>query len=130
MQRFYPAIFEPDVDDGGYVVVFPDLPGCVTQGDSWEEAFEMAMDAAMGWCLAQQDAKRVLPHPTPAGEVKPPKGAIAQLVPVPVLMRKERVNLTLDDALLREIDRRGLKRSGFVNAAAWQALMERTDTRD
>jgi len=33
----YTAIFEPE-DDGGYSVYVPSLPGCVSQGDSFEEA--------------------------------------------------------------------------------------------
>ena len=35
--------------DGGYVVLFPDLPGCITQGDTLEEAVYMAEDARIGW---------------------------------------------------------------------------------
>ena len=35
--------------DGGYVVLFPDLPGCLTQGDTLEEAISMAEDARTGW---------------------------------------------------------------------------------
>jgi len=41
----YPAHFEPDHRKGGFVVSFPDLPGCITQGDSEAEAREMAEDA-------------------------------------------------------------------------------------
>ena len=35
--------------DGGYVVLFPDLPGCITQGDTLQEAIYMAEDARAGW---------------------------------------------------------------------------------
>ncbi len=41
----YPALFEPDVEHGGFVVTFPDVPGCITQGESEQEAREMAEDA-------------------------------------------------------------------------------------
>ena len=40
----FPAIFEPG-DAGGYTVTFPDLPGCITEGDTMEEAFAMAKEA-------------------------------------------------------------------------------------
>lgn len=40
---FYPAIFHHE--DSGYSVVVPDLPGCMTQGDTLEEALAMAEDA-------------------------------------------------------------------------------------
>lgn len=34
-----------------YTVIFPDLPGCVTEGDTLSEAIDMAVDAASGWLL-------------------------------------------------------------------------------
>ena len=40
----YPAVFHPE-DVGGYSVDFPDLLGCVTEGDTLEEAIRMAEDA-------------------------------------------------------------------------------------
>lgn len=42
-KHFYPAIFHEE--SGGYWVEFPELPGCVTQGDNFEEAYEMAVEA-------------------------------------------------------------------------------------
>lgn len=44
----YTAIFEPD-PDGGYVVSVPMLPGCVTQGGTFEEAVRMVEDAIGGY---------------------------------------------------------------------------------
>ena len=40
----YTAIFEP-AEEGGYVAMVPALPGCVTQGDTFEEAKKMVEDA-------------------------------------------------------------------------------------
>ena len=34
----YTAILEPDKEVGGYSVSIPALPGCVSQGDTFEEA--------------------------------------------------------------------------------------------
>lgn len=45
MLTIYPALFLKAVDDVGYTVIFPDLEGCVTEGDTKEEAFAMATDA-------------------------------------------------------------------------------------
>ncbi len=42
-KKYYPAIFHPE--EQGYSVSIPDLTGCYTQGDSMDEAFEMAQDA-------------------------------------------------------------------------------------
>ena len=40
----YTVVLFPE-DQGGYTVVFPALPGCVTCGDSVEEALSMAQEA-------------------------------------------------------------------------------------
>jgi antitoxin HicB len=40
----YPAIFEP-AEEGGFIVRFPDFDWGVTQGDTPQEAEEMAADA-------------------------------------------------------------------------------------
>ena len=41
----YTIILHPDMDEGGYTVTVPILPGCVTQGETIEEAIAMAKDA-------------------------------------------------------------------------------------
>jgi antitoxin HicB len=43
----YLALFEPDHNAGGYVVTFPDFGYGVTQGETDEEAMEMAQDLLM-----------------------------------------------------------------------------------
>lgn len=50
----YPAIFESE-QGGGYSVSVPDLPGCYSQGDTLEEAFEMTRDA-IGIYLSQLES--------------------------------------------------------------------------
>lgn len=50
MKLIYPACFYPCAE-GGYTVIFPDLPGCVTEGDTLVEAIDVAADAASGWVL-------------------------------------------------------------------------------
>ena len=42
----------PDKEDGGYVAHYPDLPGCVTQADTWEELLTMLEDAKRTWLRA------------------------------------------------------------------------------
>lgn len=41
----YTIILHPDTEEGGYTVTVPTLPGCVTQGETLEEAIAMAKDA-------------------------------------------------------------------------------------
>ena len=35
----------PDPEDGGFVAEAPELPGCVSQGDTWEEVLANMADA-------------------------------------------------------------------------------------
>lgn len=62
MKLIYPAVFYEGED--GYTVEFPDLPGCVTQGDTLEEAMEMAVDAASGWILIMIEDGEDIPSPS------------------------------------------------------------------
>ncbi|PHM48564.1 type II toxin-antitoxin system HicB family antitoxin [Xenorhabdus miraniensis] len=60
----YPVILEP-VAEGGYFVSFPDIPEALTQGDTREEALEMALDALItSFEFYFEDNKKIpLPHP-------------------------------------------------------------------
>lgn len=42
----YIAIFEPDQEAGGYTVTIPALAGCISEGDSFEQALENITEAA------------------------------------------------------------------------------------
>jgi antitoxin HicB len=44
-RHHYTIILHPDPEEGGYTVTVPALPGCVTQGETLEEAIAMARDA-------------------------------------------------------------------------------------
>jgi len=41
----YTAVFEPE-KSGGYSVVIPALPGCISQGETFEEALKNIKEAA------------------------------------------------------------------------------------
>lgn len=61
MKLTYPAVFSPCDSGVGYVVTVPDLPGCVTQGDSLSDAILMGQDAASGWILIALEEGEKLP---------------------------------------------------------------------
>ena len=44
-----------DQEEGGYVVSFPDLPGCITCGETIESAFANAADAKKTWIEAAME---------------------------------------------------------------------------
>ena len=65
-QFVYPATLTPDVQDGGFVVTFVDIPEAITQGDDVPEALHHAAD-----CLEEAMAGRIrrrddIPEPSPA----------------------------------------------------------------
>ena len=41
-----------DENEGGYVVSYPDLPGCITCGETIESAIANALDAKKAWIIA------------------------------------------------------------------------------
>ena len=57
----YTAIFEP-AEEGGYVVTVPVLPGCATQGETFEEATEMIKDAIQGYLAVLKDENQEIPE--------------------------------------------------------------------
>lgn len=59
----YPAIFTPE-EDGSYSIVFPDLEGCYTCGDSIEDGIEMAVDALALVLYGYEKDNRTIPVPS------------------------------------------------------------------
>lgn len=51
-------------DGGGYLITFPDLPGCMSDGETLEEVQTNGRDAFNSWIAAQVDMKRPIPEPT------------------------------------------------------------------
>lgn len=52
-----------DTDENGYVVSFPELKGCLTCGDTIEEAVRNAEDAKKEWIAACLEEGREIPEP-------------------------------------------------------------------
>ena len=49
-----------DKDEGGYVLSYPDLPGCMTCSDSLDDLLELAKDARETWILGMlEDEKEI-----------------------------------------------------------------------
>ena len=52
-----------DPDEGGFVVSFPELPGCLTTGETAEKAIANARDAKIAWLTAALEDHIVIPEP-------------------------------------------------------------------
>jgi antitoxin HicB len=76
----YEALFEPDKEMGGFVVTFPDFGYGVTQGDTEEEAMEMAADLLI--CLLTDRIEKIDALPDPRSH----KGKKYRRVPLPALV--------------------------------------------
>ena len=60
----YPAHFEPDHKNGGYVVTFRNIPEAITQGNTMEDAICMAKDVLISSMDFYFDDKRPVPMPS------------------------------------------------------------------
>ena len=62
----YPFIARPlsEDDGGGYLVEFPDLPGCVADGETIEDALKEAEDAITSWLRTCEEHGDPLPSPS------------------------------------------------------------------
>ena len=49
-------------EEGGYIVSCPQLPGCVTQGETVEEALAMIKDAIQGYIASLQKHGEPVPQ--------------------------------------------------------------------
>lgn len=131
--RVYPALLIQDQDavDGEIGVVFPDLPGCVSQGDTPQQAAEMALEALALHIESMAEDGDALPEPSSPGAIPdwldPTETRVLThlLVPVELPGRSVRVNITMDENLLQRADRaaasQGMTRSGLLAEAvrAW-----------
>ena len=131
--RFFPAVIEA-AEDGGYGVFFPDLPGCISAGDTVQAAATNAADALALHLAGMIEDKEAIPQasspdaPLPdwAGDVRI---AARVLVPVEMPGRTVRVNITLDEGILARLDAAaaadGASRSGFIAGAVREVLRGR-----
>ena len=63
MSLQYPFVVHTD-PDGGYVIVYPDLPGCLSQAETLDEIPDMAEDARTGWIETEYEEGRNIPEPS------------------------------------------------------------------
>lgn len=127
----YIALLHPE-EDGGYSVSFPDFPGCASQGETLDEAAEMAQEALEGHVECLLEDGQPLPTPTDLAAIRARPGN-REVLPVVVRVpgqtpRYVRVSITVPEPDLRRIDAyakaHGFPRSSFLVQAARQAMQE------
>lgn len=62
----YPVTIRPlsDVEGGGFLALAPDLPGCMSDGETPAEALANVYDAIECWMEGAEELGRVIPEPS------------------------------------------------------------------
>ena len=53
-----------DSDGGGYLATVPDLPGCMSDGETPEEALKNVQEAIISWIESAKEWKQDVPKPS------------------------------------------------------------------
>lgn len=56
----------PDVDQGGWLIKVKELPGCLSQADTWEEILPMIREAMLLWLETALELGDPIPEPVPS----------------------------------------------------------------
>jgi predicted RNase H-like HicB family nuclease len=129
----YIALFEEN-GKGGYGVVFPDLPGCISAGNTYEEAYRMAHEALALYC----DGEDNIPAPRSLEKIKKEWAywkewidnynfLIGYITLYPLKTKVKKFNIAIDERLVNRIDRITKNRSAFIVEAIESFLKTGTD---
>lgn len=64
----YPCEIRPLSDGNGFLITFPDLPGCMADGATMDEAVLNGRDAVRSWILTAREFGDPVPAPGSGGE--------------------------------------------------------------
>ena len=127
--RSYIALIHND-PRSEFGVSFPDFPGCISAGATLDEARTNAEEALAFHVEGMAEDGDAIPEPSSLEQIMADpenRDAVAVLIPLrEQAARTVRVNITLPEATLAEIDRyaeaHGFTRSGFLAQAAKRAI--------
>ena len=88
---FYPAVFHK-AEEGGFWISFPDIPECLTQGETMDEAYEMAVDA-LGLALTSRvEEGQPIPSASDPSSITMDPDSFVVVVDFDMLAYKKRTN--------------------------------------
>lgn len=131
----YVALVHKD-KDSSYGVSFPDFPGCISAGETVDEAVTNAVEALAFHVQGLEADGDAIPSPRSIEVIKSDKSLRAVLSDatfayVPLVQDRgtaRRINVSLDPGLIEAIDEaakdRGMTRSAFLSSAARRELAE------
>ncbi|MBI5940468.1 MAG: type II toxin-antitoxin system HicB family antitoxin [Caulobacterales bacterium] len=124
----YIALIHKDADSD-YGVSFPDFPGCISAGATLDEAREMAAEALTFHIEGMVEDGEAIPEPSSLEQVMADhenRDGVAILVATEIKSKSVRVNITMPEETLRDVDRyaeaHGFTRSGFLVQAAKRVM--------
>ncbi|MCF8505250.1 MAG: type II toxin-antitoxin system HicB family antitoxin [Caulobacter sp.] len=124
----YIALIHKDADSD-YGVSFPDFPGCISAGVTLDEARDMAAEALAFHIEGMVEDGEAIPEPSSLEQVMADhenRDGVAILVATEIRSKTVRVNITLPEDTLRDVDRyaeaHGFTRSGFLVQAAKRVM--------
>jgi predicted RNase H-like HicB family nuclease len=116
-----------------YGVSFPDFPGCITAGKTFEEAHRNALDALTLHIEGMREDGDAIPNPSTLDSLEKHSarpGAMLFLVDVPVDEKTVRVNITARQSQIDTIDRlaesAGMTRSAYIVRSAMKEIKRRS----
>ena len=83
MEYVYPAIFHKNEDES-YTVIYPDLPGCISEGKNLANALYMAQSALKQWIGYLADKQLEIPPASALDNIKTSADELVNLVCVEV----------------------------------------------
>jgi len=99
-----------DAEGGGYLVEFPDFPGCIADGETPEEALSEGRDALESYCRTLEELRRPVPV---AGQVFGGQW-------------RQRVPKSLHAALVRRAEQEGVSLNALVTMMLAEGLGRRS----
>ena len=66
----YTVILEPDDEGNGFTVEVPALPGCITEGDTIEDAMANAKEAIELFIETLKDLGKPIPEDVPVSDIR------------------------------------------------------------
>ena len=79
MEYVYPAIFHKNEDES-YTVIYPDLPGCISEGKNLGNALYMAQSALKQWIGYLTDKKLEIPPASALEDIKTSTDELINLI--------------------------------------------------
>ena len=124
MKYIYTALFTPIEDGSGYYAKVPDLPGCITTGNSLSDAIDQITDAMSAWLVVAEDEGEPITPPSPQEKLSVDAGTICSLISADTIeyraqtdTRAVRKNVSLPSWMVRLADKRGITCSQVLQDA-------------